>query len=124
MDRYQIVRRFVPQLCEVVTFDATADAKAVLDAFRQLPELMMTRPSKRFPAGWLDVSHIDTNIIGVGWWKALAFRKDRPPGSADRIAYTFCVLEQFHQRLRRRDIFATRSTRWADPRAQLLTGTA
>lgn len=42
----------------------------------------------------------------------------------DRNAYVFCVLEQFHQRLRRRDIFATASTRWVDPRAQLLAGEA
>lgn len=41
-----------------------------------------------------------------------------------RAAYVFCVLEQFHQRLRRRDIFATASSRWADPRARLLTGPA
>lgn len=33
-----------------------------------------------------------------------------------------CVLEQFHQRLRRRDIHATTSSRWADRRARLLTG--
>lgn len=42
----------------------------------------------------------------------------------DRAGYVFCVLELFHQRLRRRDIFALASTRWADPRAQLLTGSA
>jgi hypothetical protein len=41
-----------------------------------------------------------------------------------RAAYVFCVLEQFHQRLRRRDIFAVASTRWADPRASLLSGPA
>src|SRR5207244_2328960 len=45
-------------------------------------------------------------------------------GTVDRNAYVFCVLEQFHQRLRRRDIFAAVSTRWADPRAQLLAGPA
>jgi hypothetical protein len=36
----------------------------------------------------------------------------------------FWVLELFHQRLRRRDIFATASSRWADPRANLLSGSA
>ncbi|GIJ49730.1 hypothetical protein Val02_66160 [Virgisporangium aliadipatigenens] len=38
-------------------------------------------------------------------------------------AYVFCVLEQFHARLRRRDIFAAASLRWADPVAQLLDTT-
>jgi len=32
------------------------------------------------------------------------------------------VLSQFHQRLKRRDIFAASSSRWADPRAKLLDG--
>ena len=40
----------------------------------------------------------------------------------DRNAYVFCVLELFHTRLKRRDIFATVSDRWSDPRARLLTG--
>ena len=42
----------------------------------------------------------------------------------NRAGYVFCVLELFHQRLRRRDIFALASTRWADPRSQLLAGSA
>lgn len=36
----------------------------------------------------------------------------------------FCVLEQFHQRLRGRDIYATASSRWTDPGARLLSGPA
>ena len=36
----------------------------------------------------------------------------------------FCVLTQFHARLKRRDIYAETSTRWRDPRAQLLDGEA
>ncbi|MGH3983639.1 MAG: Tn3 family transposase, partial [Pseudonocardiaceae bacterium] len=48
----------------------------------------------------------------------------RPEATVDRAGYVFCLLEQFHQRLRRRDIFALASTRWADPRAQLLAGPA
>jgi hypothetical protein len=43
-------------------------------------------------------------------------------GRADRDAYVLCILEQLHRALRRRDIFARPSVRWADPRAQLLDG--
>ncbi|MGB8385983.1 MAG: Tn3 family transposase, partial [Dermatophilaceae bacterium] len=48
------------------------------------------------------------------------------PGRAtvNRAGYVFRVLELFHQRLRRRVIFALASGRWADPRAQLLAGSA
>jgi hypothetical protein len=42
----------------------------------------------------------------------------------DRAAYTLCLLEQFHRQLKHRNIFAPSSTRWPDPRAQLLTGEA
>ncbi|MBB5158261.1 hypothetical protein BJ970_005860 [Saccharopolyspora phatthalungensis] len=42
----------------------------------------------------------------------------------DWRAYTFCVLEQFHRCLRRRDIFAVNSSKWGDPRAKLLAGKA
>lgn len=54
----------------------------------------------------------------------LVLSPDRPEGTVDRAAYVVCVLEQFHQRLRRRDIFAVASSRWADPRAKLLTNAA
>lgn len=41
-----------------------------------------------------------------------------------KAVYVFRVLEQFHRHLSRHDIFATSPRRWADPRAQLLTGEA
>jgi len=46
---------------------------------------------------------------------------DRDTGTVDRAGYTCCVLDQLRTRLRRRDIYAPGSTRWGDPRAELLT---
>jgi TnpA family transposase len=40
----------------------------------------------------------------------------------DRDAYVVCVLEQLFRALNRRDVFASPSNRWADPRARLLDG--
>ena len=57
-------------------------------------------------------------------WKAQVFPKGRPEGTVDRNGYVFCVLEAFHTRLKRRDTYAVASSRWADPRAQLLAGLA
>jgi hypothetical protein len=48
----------------------------------------------------------------------------RGEGRVERNAYVLCVLTQFHARLKRRDIYAETSTRWRDPRAQLLVGEA
>lgn len=96
----------------------------MLDALRQLPELLEARATKRAPTGWLDAARIAADIVPAGWWRQLVFPPDRPKETANRAAYVFCVLEQFHQRLRRRDVYASASTRWADPRARLLSGPA
>nr|WP_258408518.1 hypothetical protein [Streptomyces hygroscopicus] len=45
-----------------------------------------------------------------------------PEGAVDRDAYLVCVLEQLFRALNRRDVFASPSNRWADPRARLLDG--
>ncbi|MGD1699853.1 Tn3 family transposase [Dapis sp. BLCC M229] len=45
-------------------------------------------------------------------------------GSIDRHAYTFCVLEQILEGLRRRDLFVSVGERWSNPRAKLLQGKA
>jgi len=62
-----------------------------------------------------------TQKLVTGVWRCLVFENlDLEPGQVDHRAYAFCVLEHLHRALRRRDIFAVRSERWADPRAQLL----
>src|ERR1019366_9260059 len=43
--------------------------------------------------------------------------------TVDHRAYTFCVLDQLREALRRRDVFVTPSWRYADPRRNLLAGT-
>jgi hypothetical protein len=52
------------------------------------------------------------------------YRPGRLEGTVDKAAYVFCVLEQFHRLLKRREVFTVASQRWADPRAQLLSGAA
>ena len=101
---------------------ATAEAGPVLEALLALPELMETRPSRRVPAGHLDADRVAAVVVPPAW-RRVVFPPGRPEGTVHRAGYVFCVLEQFHQRLQRRDIFAAASSRWADlPRAQLLTG--
>ncbi|MGH9222730.1 MAG: Tn3 family transposase, partial [Acidimicrobiales bacterium] len=124
IERYATVRSFVPQLCRTIEFGATAEAARTLDALRQLPELLEARATKRTPAGWLDAARIASDVVPPGWWRQLVFPPDRPEGTAHRAAYVFCVLEQLHQHLRRRDAYAAASSRWADPRAKLLSGSA
>ena len=94
----------------------------ILAAFVALPHLITVRPTRRAPAGYLESALIDPAVVPAGWWHQLVYTRDRPDGTVDRAGYVFCVLEQFHQRLRHREIFATHSTRWTDPRARLLAG--
>ncbi|MEO7836436.1 MAG: DUF4158 domain-containing protein, partial [Acidimicrobiales bacterium] len=123
VERFGVVRRFLPQLCATIRFGSTAEAAPVLDALRDLPGLLESRPTKRVPSGYLDAERVAVDVVPPSW-RRLVFPPGRPDGTVDRAGYVFCVLEQFHQRLRRRDIFAAASSRWADPQAQLLAGPA
>lgn len=124
LERYTVVRKFVPLLVGTIEFGATAEAAGVLDALRGLPGLMDARATRRVPAGYLDEQLVMLDVVPVGWWQRLVIAPGRPVGTVDRAAYVFCVLEQFHQRLRGRDIYATASSRWTDPGARLLSGPA
>ncbi|MGA2928418.1 MAG: Tn3 family transposase, partial [Solirubrobacteraceae bacterium] len=89
----------------------------MLGEMRRMPELL--HPRRKLKRG-----DIDDRLVR-GSWRRLVY--EQPPaagGTVDRNAYVFCVLTQFHRHLKRRDIFAPRSSRWRDPRAQLLSGEA
>jgi hypothetical protein len=57
-------------------------------------------------------------IIGLAWQRHVL----REDGGVDLRAYTFCLLDQLKTALRRRDVFAKPSWRYADPRENLLAG--
>jgi TnpA family transposase len=124
VERYAMVRRFIPKLCTTIEFGATAEATSVLQALLELPQVLDGRATKRVPAGYLDARDVRLDVVPAGWWRPLVLTPARPDGTVDRPGYVFCVLEQFHQRLRRRDIFAIHSSRWSHPRARLLSGLA
>ena len=113
--RIATVSGFVKILTEVIAFGATADGMQVLAAMKDLPRLLDGRRAKNLTAG-----DIDADLVR-GSWTRLVFPGE---GRVERNAYVFCVLTQFHAKLKRRDIYAGTSTRWRDPRAQLLDGEA
>ena len=124
IDRFASVRAFVPLFCETIEFGATAQAADILTAMADLPGLLDARATTAIPAGYLDARRIADDVVPAGWWRRLVYSAGRPEGTVDRAAYVFCVLEQFHRHLLRRDIYASPSARWGDPRAKLLTGPA
>jgi TnpA family transposase len=123
LTRYPLVRRFLCKMVETIEFGVTAEAAPILYALRALPDLIDAKPSKKVPSGFLDARKVNVDVVTPGW-RAQVFPDGRPPETVDRNGYVFCVLAEFHRRLVRRDIFAAASSRWTDPRAQLLTAEA
>ncbi|KWX04834.1 transposase [Carbonactinospora thermoautotrophica] len=114
--RFGTVRPFLKLLVKVVDFGATPEGLPVLKALRALLDLMGRKE--------VGPAEIDTGLL-VGSWRRLVLAAPHlEPGTVDWKAYTFCVLEQFHRMLRRREVFAKNSSKWGDPRAKLLDGEA
>ncbi len=116
--RYNTVRPFLPLLGESPALHAAPAGEPVLAAVRRLPELARRRVAQK-P---LDADEIDAELVTPAWRRAVYANPDLPPDTVDRDAYVICVLEGLHRALGRRDVFARPSQRWADPRAQLLSG--
>ena len=108
--QHRRVRRFQPALLEHIRFSlgsAEADLLAGLEYLRQ--NTPPTRSVRNAPMG----------VVPPKWRGNVGDGHDL---MAHR-AYTFCVLDQLHTALRRRDVFVTPSWRYADPRSALLAGT-
>jgi hypothetical protein len=115
--RYQSLRRFLPTMLETIAFDAAPAGRPVLDALASLRALE-GRP------GRVSASSVSLEVV-TGRWRALVLANPQlGEGEVDRRAYSFCVLEALVAALDRRDVFVTRSGRFTDPRAKLLSGPA
>lgn len=109
--RYTHVRRFLPSLLRLVTFDGTDAGKPVLAAWDFLRRQETQRPRPRWVDAPLDVA--------TGVWRPIV---EPNPGQIDHRAYTLCALDRLTDALRKRDVFVEASRRWRDPRAQLPSG--
>lgn len=120
VDKYNTVRPFLTLLGESQALGAAAGGRKVLAAVRRLPGLARRQVSRK-P---LLPKEIDASLVTPAWKRAAFANPDLPQGAVDRDAYVVCVLETLHRALVVRDVFATPSLRWADPRAHLLDGPA
>lgn len=115
--RIATVRGFVKILTKSITFGATTEGEQVLAAMQSLPELLGVSQPKR-----LRRTHIDAELVRDSWGP-LVFPAEGEI-EVDRDSYVFCILTQFHNKLKRREVYAQASSRWQGPRAQLLDGAA
>ncbi|WP_374772553.1 hypothetical protein OG756_04860 [Streptomyces sp. NBC_01310] len=116
--RYATVRPFLALLGESKALDAASAGKRVLAAVRGLPALARRKVGVK-P---LLPREVDDKLVPPAWRKAVYANPGVPQGAVDRDAYVVCVLEQLHRALNNRDVFASPSHRWSNPRARLLDG--
>lgn len=116
--RYNTVKPFLSLLGESKALDAAPSGRRILTGVQRLPALSRRKVGEK-P---LLPREVDEKLVPAHWRKAVYANADLPQGAVDRDAYVVCVLEQLFGALRRRDVFASPSHRWADPRARLLAG--
>ena len=110
--RNRTVRRFLPRFLDTVRCRAIEPGQPVLEAV----EFLRSIEGSRRP----EMSRAPLQVV-TRRWRPYVVRDD---GKVDRRAYTFCVLGQLRDCLRRRDVYVSPSQRWGDPRAKLLGGAA
>jgi hypothetical protein len=110
-ERHRRLRRFLPAVARAVRFGATPAGQPVLDA---LHHWHVQGHRRHFGAD------APLDFVPKGW------RRDviRGDGSVDVKAYALCLADRLRAALRRRDLFAIPSMRYADPRQGLLDGAA
>ena len=108
--KYKTVRCFLPRLVEQIHFGSNVAGEPVIAAFDWLRvNMARKKPGNDAPR----------EVVRKPWQRHVL----REDGAVDFHAYTFCVLDELHTALRRRDVFVAPSWRYADPRAGLLDGT-
>lgn len=113
--RDNTVRPFLSLLGESSMLGAATGGRRVLTGVQRLPALARRRVSEK-P---LLPREIDDKLVPPAWRKAVYANAELPEGAVDRDAYVVCVLEQLFRALKRRDVYASPSHRWSDPRARL-----
>src|SRR5437588_1025573 len=117
LDRYLMMRRFLPTFWRTLEFDSTPGGKPTLQAVQFLQRIegksraaMQQAPPTAIPRSWQRYVFERHSSPEDG----------QPESRVNHQAYTVCVVERLHEALRRHDVFVEPSERWGDPRAKLL----
>jgi TnpA family transposase len=108
--QYRRVRRFFPPVVRQIGWGAMPAGQGLLKAIQHARKLEEGRArGEAFPLQFVPPS-----------WKY----RVQPLEAVDRRAWTLCLIDRLRQALRRREVFAAPSLRYADPRIGLLDGPA
>jgi TnpA family transposase len=111
LERYKVVRNFLPKLLTTIQFYATEAGKPVLEGLTFLKS-MEGKPNPR-----PKMEDAPSTLVNRAWHSLVYQQQHRPQ---DRRYYTFCVLERLQEALKKRELFITPSERWGNPRAKLI----
>ena len=110
LEQYRQIRRFLPHFVRTVGLGAMPGGQPVLKALHHLREIE-DGEARRKP---LPIDFVPKS------WEGRVIKDDQ----VDRRAWTLCLIDRLRGAIRRRDIFAAPSLRFADPRIGLLDGAA
>ncbi len=110
LSHYSLVRRFFPALLRTLTFEGTETGQPILESLKFLASI----EGQRNPS----LHEAPLDVVPPSWRGLVIDDQEK----IDRRYYTFCVLDQLQEALRRRDVFVKHSDRWGDPRRKLLQG--
>ena len=102
--------RFLPAMLRSVALGATPAGQPALDAVRHLRSTDGRGPAPSAPVGFVPSG-----------WKRQVRALD---GGVDSLGYRLCLLDAMRAGIRRRDLFASPSLRYAAPRIGLLADSA
>jgi TnpA family transposase len=105
---YASARRFLLLLLDTISFEGTATARPLLEAWSGLRALENRKV--------LRDADVALAVVPATWRPYVV----DAAGSVDRGAYTMCILERIWRGLLRREVFARRSKKWGDPGSYLL----
>lgn len=108
--QHRRIQRFMPHFVQSVTLGAVTAGQSVLTALQYLRKVEDGgKRGKTWPMDFVPKS-----------WQRRVLKN----GVVDRRAWTLCLVDRLRGAIRRRDIFAVPSLRYADPRIGLLDGPA
>ena len=117
LNRYLMMRRFLPTFWRTLDFESTPGGRPTLQAVQFLQRIEGRKAASMRAA--------PRAVISRPWQRYVLPRST--PGEngqqasrVDRPAYTVCVVERLHEALRRHDVFVEPSEHWGDARAKLL----
>jgi TnpA family transposase len=108
--QHRRIRRFLPHFVRIVGLGAMPAGRPVLKALHHL---------RKVEDGGARGSPWPTEFVPKSWERRVTRN-----GVVDRRAWTLCLVDRLRGALRRRDVFAMPSLRFADPRIGLLDGAA